>query len=73
MLKLEVHFLYVVVLLQADPGSPVLAAGDPERINMKKCEEMGGIPYHINVIKYMVMDEKLCYSHSHIKWYQLVF
>ncbi|KAM4573674.1 putative oxidoreductase YjmC [Odontesthes bonariensis] len=37
----------------ADPDSPVLAAGDPERINMKKCEEMGGIPYHINVIKYM--------------------
>nr|XP_046250568.1 uncharacterized oxidoreductase YjmC-like [Scatophagus argus] len=37
----------------ADPDSPVLAAGDPERMNMKKCEEMGGIPYHINVVNYM--------------------
>uniref|UniRef100_A0A3Q2QR73 Uncharacterized oxidoreductase YjmC n=1 Tax=Fundulus heteroclitus TaxID=8078 RepID=A0A3Q2QR73_FUNHE len=37
----------------ADPGSPVLAPGDPERINMKKCEEMGGIPYHINVVNYI--------------------
>ncbi|KAF3855125.1 hypothetical protein F7725_023180 [Dissostichus mawsoni] len=37
----------------ADPSCPVLAAGDPERMNMKKCEEMGGIPYHINVVNYM--------------------
>ncbi|KAF7216168.1 uncharacterized oxidoreductase YjmC isoform X1 [Nothobranchius furzeri] len=37
----------------ADPHSPVLAAGDPERVNIKKCEEMGGIPYHINIIKYI--------------------
>ncbi|XP_027887455.1 LOW QUALITY PROTEIN: uncharacterized protein LOC114153253 [Xiphophorus couchianus] len=35
----------------ADPGSPVLAPGDPERLNMKKCEETGGRPYHINVVK----------------------
>lgn len=39
---------------QADPNAPVLAAGDPERSNMKKCDEMGGIPYHINVVNYMV-------------------
>lgn len=25
---------------------------------MKKCEEMGGIPYHINVINYMVGGAK---------------
>ncbi|XP_070827848.1 uncharacterized oxidoreductase YjmC-like [Chaetodon trifascialis] len=37
----------------ADPNSPVLTAGDPERMNMKKCDEMGGIPYHINVVNYM--------------------
>ncbi|TWW75794.1 hypothetical protein D4764_13G0004560 [Takifugu flavidus] len=37
----------------ADPDFPVLAAGDPERTNMKKCDEMGGIPYHINVVNYM--------------------
>ncbi|XP_056272339.1 uncharacterized oxidoreductase YjmC-like [Pseudoliparis swirei] len=36
-----------------DPSAPVLAAGDPERMNVKKCEELGGIPYHINVINYM--------------------
>lgn len=47
-------FIAVTGVLQADPGSPVLAAGDPERINEKKCEEMGGISYHINVVKYMV-------------------
>lgn len=45
---------FVAYLLQADPDTPVLAAGDPERMNMKKCEDMGGIPYHINVVKYMV-------------------
>lgn len=37
----------------ADPDAPVLAAGDPERTHMKKCEEMGGISYHLNVVKYM--------------------
>uniref|UniRef100_A0A3B3XZP8 Malate dehydrogenase n=1 Tax=Poecilia mexicana TaxID=48701 RepID=A0A3B3XZP8_9TELE len=42
----------------AEPGSPVLAPGDPERLNMKKCEEIGGIPYHINVVKYIVRTEK---------------
>jgi len=41
-------------LCQVDPSAPVLAAGDPERMNVKKCEELGGIPYHINVINYMV-------------------
>uniref|UniRef100_A0A3B5MVV5 Uncharacterized protein n=1 Tax=Xiphophorus couchianus TaxID=32473 RepID=A0A3B5MVV5_9TELE len=38
---------------EADPGSPVLAPGDPERLNMKKCEETGGRPYHINVNDYV--------------------
>ncbi|XP_072290681.1 uncharacterized oxidoreductase YjmC-like [Eucyclogobius newberryi] len=37
----------------ADPEAPVLAAGDPERTNVKKCDEMGGIPYHINVVNHM--------------------
>ncbi|KAM3870157.1 putative oxidoreductase YjmC [Diretmus argenteus] len=37
----------------ADPDTPVLAAGDPERANMAKCEEMGGIPYHLNVVNFM--------------------
>ncbi|XP_053741972.1 uncharacterized oxidoreductase YjmC-like [Synchiropus splendidus] len=37
----------------ADAHTPVLAAGDPERMNMKKCQELGGIPYHVNVVNYM--------------------
>merc|ERR1739838_511977 len=37
----------------AVPDSPVLAAGDPERRNMEKCAEMGGIPYHLNVVDFM--------------------
>uniref|UniRef100_A0A8C7ZMG7 Malate dehydrogenase n=1 Tax=Oryzias sinensis TaxID=183150 RepID=A0A8C7ZMG7_9TELE len=46
-------FSNVVVLPQADPDAPVLTPGDPERASLKKCEEMGGILYHINVVKYM--------------------
>lgn len=36
-----------------EPGLPVLVAGDPERANMMKCEELGGIPYHLNVVNHM--------------------
>ncbi|MED6260784.1 hypothetical protein ATANTOWER_028774 [Ataeniobius toweri] len=65
----------------ADPGSPVLAPGDPERMNTKKCEEMGGIPYHINVIKYIVRNEKSptlkpfsfkYFFFTNVKWQELV-
>uniref|UniRef100_H2Y422 Malate dehydrogenase n=1 Tax=Ciona savignyi TaxID=51511 RepID=H2Y422_CIOSA len=37
----------------SDPQHPVLVAGDPERIHMKKCDNMGGIPYPKNVVDYM--------------------
>lgn len=37
----------------ADPAKPVLVPGDPERINMKKVEEEGGISYHKNQLAAM--------------------
>ena len=39
---------------QATPGSPVLAAGDPERAHLEEIKELGGIPYHLNVVNFMV-------------------
>ena len=38
----------------SDPSKPVLVAGDPERIHMKKCNDMGGIPYPSQVVDFMV-------------------
>ncbi|RXM96824.1 Interferon-induced transmembrane protein 5 [Acipenser ruthenus] len=38
----------------AEPGTPVMVPGDPERINIKRCKELGGLSYHINVINHMV-------------------
>ncbi|OQV16955.1 putative Malate dehydrogenase [Hypsibius exemplaris] len=44
-------FLNILRYLEAaDPKKPVLVAGDPERQHMAKCEELGGIPYHVNQI-----------------------
>lgn len=37
----------------ADPEFPVLVAGDVERTHIQKCEELGGISYHLNVVNYM--------------------
>ncbi|KAJ8417015.1 hypothetical protein AAFF_G00282420 [Aldrovandia affinis] len=37
----------------AELGIPVLAPGDPERISIQKCNEMGGISYHLSVVKHM--------------------
>ena len=37
-----------------DPERPVLVAGDPERAHMKKCDEIGGIPYPRQVVEHMV-------------------
>lgn len=44
----------------SDPSKPVLVAGDPERIHMKKCDDMGGIPYPSQVVDFMnKMGEKI--------------
>jgi len=34
----------------------VLTAGDPERAHLEEIEEMGGIPYHLNVVNFMVIE-----------------
>ena len=44
----------------ADPDRPVLVHGDPERAHMQKCDQQGGIEYHINQIK-MAVCIKLVY------------
>lgn len=31
----------------------ILVAGDPEKLHITNCQEVGGIPYHPNVIKHM--------------------
>ena len=38
----------------SDPEKPILIAGDPERLHMKKCSELGGVPYPSQVVDYMV-------------------
>ncbi|KAJ8343219.1 hypothetical protein SKAU_G00305480 [Synaphobranchus kaupii] len=37
----------------AEQGTPVLSPGDPERFSIEKCTELGGIPYHLNVVNHM--------------------
>jgi len=37
----------------SDPSKPVLVAGDPERIHMKKCNDLGGIPYPSQIVDVM--------------------
>lgn len=36
-----------------DAPGPVKVPGDPERDHMAKCEEMGGIPYHVNIVAHV--------------------
>jgi len=36
----------------SDPDKDVMVAGDPERKHMAECDQLGGIPYHANQIKF---------------------
>ncbi|KAI7685460.1 hypothetical protein SSS_10571 [Sarcoptes scabiei] len=38
------------------PSQPILVHGDPERSHMEKCQQLGGIEYHNNIIQ---MTERL--------------
>jgi len=53
---LQKVFIIINVALQAEPGKPVLVAGDPERIQEKLVEQEGGITYHISIINAMVTN-----------------
>ena len=44
---------------QINQDKPVLVAGDPEKISMKKNDDNNGITYHINQIKYAVSKKRL--------------
>jgi len=45
------------MIIQINPSKPVLVPGDPERDHTTDCNEKNKIPYHINQIKLIVINE----------------
>ncbi|RWS18887.1 hypothetical protein B4U80_00944, partial [Leptotrombidium deliense] len=43
----------------AEGATEIMVAGDPERKHMKRCDVIGGIPYHPNQIKFAEEMAKL--------------